>query len=1223
MSLQGEKARPSARLHRPKVPGLLQAPTFQTVPMRLEQAHAQHVLQPPSFEWLDKLLQEEDLYPLEANRTTQHETSTHPGNSPAAAAQADELEQLRQQLHAAEARAATAATMSAQLACLRQQLQAAESRATYAVTDAQEVPRLRHQLKMAETRAAAAAVTAGEATHLRQQLQAAEAQVAAVAAEAETAAHVRAQQEAEARAADQIAQLRLQQQAVNAGAAERMANLQQQLQAAEARAAAAATQAEEVTGRCRQQEAAEAMVAQQLANLRQYQQAVNATAAQQLAVLQQQLQVAESRAAVAAARAGEVVTLRQQMQAAEVKAAEQLANLRQQHQAANAQAAEQMAALQIQLHAADTRFAAAIAEANELARLQQQQQAAEAWADAQLSGLQQQLQANTATAAAAADAQADEISSLRRQLQAAEAHTTAADAESRRVQLKGVDLIQRLTLRAREVANLQAEVDAARSALLALDSTNTSPASSPRGSRLAAAARADPDSTKALPLQQLVKQMTAKVLTKCRAAEQRAAALQADCARTLQDARNVLVAPSTSSANSTTFLIPAGSQGVLQDQAVLSLQQLADVLVVQCHSARHEAVSRQAQVQDVRSTLSAVCEDAQRNCLSAGQAGSAQHPPAGQKESKRCVQQLAAQLVQQCQSAREQARASMACLQSAHSTLAAALASSHPSSKPAQAESEEGLSAGALSMRLQQLAAALAQECKSAKAQAAPYMQAQLQEARSMLAAACADSMGACASAVDAGAGAGERVQADQQDTPLQHLASVLVQRCRSADQCSAASHAQIQEACAVLAAAQHRPPGAASTQSAARDQHPSTQAVQVLAAALVERCSVAELGVEPWRQHVQDELAELQSVWSSARIPAGTQKSPGYQQLRMLQTVRAQLVETQLLKVLAEQQAAASIKELERCKHALQAEKDAAVTGLTGLTSKQHRELQTVKQELAAAQKQAARSDSELLAVRRQLANVRTAQEAASRIPTRPTQHKQTWEPEHALAAMAGVVGVMAFAKLCAAQHRLDAASPAQDSSSAGDIMPLRHAGRIPATENPAAMLRLLRITVHSIQEAHALPGQFSCKQKEETAAGAVALREAALGAAEYALWRSVTLAADAGARARQQFSDDGAGSDGRVSPAGLRQCIGDLQRCQHELVVAAGDLMLQDLLLALSKQHLQQYQTGWLQLPMPSCDVVQKLLTEAGPVSDGCIAAASELQPTLNSLTADADRA
>jgi hypothetical protein len=1108
------------------------------------------------------------------------------GDFPAAApAKADELGLLKQQLYEAEARAATAATMSAQLACLRQQLQAAESRTSYAVADAQELPRLRHQLQMAETRAAAAAVAAGEVTHLRQQLQAAEAQVAAVAAEAETVAQVRAQQqEAEARAADQIAQLRSQQQAVNARAAERMVNLQEQLQAAEARAAAAAAQAEEMASLCKQQEAAEAHLAQQC----QQQQAGYATAAQKVADLQLQLQVAEARAAVAAARAGEVVALRQQMQAAEAMAAEQLANLRQQQQAADVLATEQIAALQNQLQAAESRAAAATAEVNELSRLQQQQQAAEAWAEAQLSGLQQQLQANTAAAAAAADAQADEMSSLRRQLAAAEARATAADAEARRVQLQGVDLIQRLTVRARDVANLQAELDAARSTLVDLNSTRTSPASSPRGSRLAEVARADWDSTKAVPLQQLVKQMTCKMLTKCRAAEQRAAAAQADCVRTLQESRNVLVAASTSSANGTTFMIPAGSQGVVHDQPVLSLQQLAEVLVSQCHSASQEAESRQAQVQEVRSTLSAACKDAQHGRLSAGKAGSAQQKPAGHKESNQCVQQLAAELVQHSQSAHEQATASMACLQSAHSTLAAALASSDVSRKPGQAVPKEGLSAGALGTKLQQLASALAQECKSAKAQAAPYLQAALREVRSMLAAACADSMGASASEVHARQSAQGGVQADEQDTPLQQLALVLVQRCKSAEQYSAANHAQLQEAWAVLAAAQRRMPGTAAAQPAAPEQQPSMQTVQMLAAALVERCRVAELGVEPWRQHVQDSLAELQAVWTCARIPAGT-PSPGYQQLRMLQTVRAQLVETQLLKVLAEQQAATSVKELEHCKHELQAAKDAAVSGATGLSSKQHRELQALKQELAA-------SNSELLAVRQQLANVRTAQEAASRIPARPAQHKQTWQPEDALAAMSGVFGVMALAQVCAAEHS------------------------VPASENPAAMLRLLRSTVSSIQEAHALPGQFSCKRKQEAAAGAVALREAALGAAEHSLWRSVTLAADAGAKARQLFADDEAGSDGRVSSAGLRQCIGDLQRCQHELVVAAGDLMLQDVLLALSKQHLQQYRTGWMQLPMPFCEVVQKLLIEAGPVSDGCVAAASELQATLSSLK-DAD--
>jgi hypothetical protein len=956
--------------------------------------------------------------------------------------------------------------------------------------------------------------------------------------------------------------------------------------------------------------------------MRSQQQAVHARAAERMATLQQQLQAAEARAAVAAARAGEVVMLRQQMQAAEINAAEQLANLRQQQQAANAQAAEQIAALHNQLKC---QAAAATEQASELLNLQQQQHAAEAWADAQLSGLQQQLQANIATAAAAAGTQADEMSSLRQQLAAAEARATAANAEACRIQLQGVELTQRLTTCARDAANLQAELDAARSTLLALDSTRTSPASIRRGSTLAAATRHDLDSTQAVPLQQLVKQVTCKVLTKCRAAEQRAAAAQADCMRTLQDARNVLVSASTSSANGITFrfMIPAGSQGVVQDEPVLSLQQLAEVLVTQCHSALKEAKSSRAQVQEVRSTLSAACKAAQRDCLSAGQAGpaeSAQHPPADHKESKQCVQQLAAELVQHCQSADEQAKASMACLQSAHSTLAAALASSDASSKPTQAVPEKGLSAGELSMRLQQFAAALAQECKSAKAQAAPCLQAQLHEARRMLAAACADSTEASGSAVHAKQSAQEGVQAFEPDTPLQQLALGLVQRCKSAEQRSAANQAQLQEACAVLTAAQRRSPGTA----AACAPQPSVQTLKAMAAALAERCRVAELDAGPWRQHVQDELAELQAVWTSARVPAGNQKSPGYQQLRMLQTVRAQLVESQLLKALAEQQAAASAKELERCKHELQAEKDAAVSGPTGLSSKQHRELQALRRELAAAQEQAARSDSELLAVRQQLANARTAQEAASSITARQAQHN-TWQPEDALAAMAGVFRVMALAQVCDAEPSPHATLPAHDSSAAGGVQkPLRHALRVPGSENPAAILRLLRSTVHSIQEAHALPGQFSCKNKEAAAAGAVALRAAALGAAEYSLWRSVTQAADAGARARQQFSDDTDGSDCRVSAAGLRQCIGDLQRCQHALVAAAGDLMLQDLLLALSKQHLQQYQTGWLQLPMPSCDVVHKLIAEAGPVSAGCIAAASELQATLSSLKdTDAEQA
>jgi hypothetical protein len=167
--------------------------------------------------------------------------------------------------------------------------------------------------------------------------------------------------------------------------------------------------------------------------------------------------------------------------------------------------------------------------------------------------------------------------------------------------------------------------------------------------------------------------------------------------------------------------------------------------------------------------------------------------------------------------------------------------------------------------------------------------------------------------------------------------------------------------------------------------------------------------------------------------------------------------------------------------------------------------------------------------------------------------------------------------------------------------------------------MLRLLRDTSaqHKQGAGQAQPGQSGLSQGEAAAAGAVALQEASLGAAEYALWRSVTLAADAGARAKQQFE---AGPEGAVSAEELKDCITDLQRCQQGLVVAAGELMLQDFLLALSRQHLHVCQTGWLQLPMPSSDVVQKLLAEAAPVSDACVEAAEELQATLSSLDAQA---
>lgn len=59
----------------------------------------------------------------------------------------------------------------------------------------------------------------------------------------------------------------------------------------------------------------------------------------------------------------------------------------------------------------------------------------------------------------------------------------------------------------------------------------------------------------------------------------------------------------------------------------------------------------------------------------------------------------------------------------------------------------------------------------------------------------------------------------------------------------------------------------------------------------------------------------------------------------------------------------------------------------------------------------------------------------------------------------------------------------------------------RVPACESPAAMLRLLRDTSaqHKQGAGQVLPGQCALSQGEAAAAGAVALREASLGAAEY----------------------------------------------------------------------------------------------------------------------------
>lgn len=916
------------------------------------------------------------------------------------------------------------------------------------------------------------------------------------------------------------------------------------------------------------------------------------------ATSRKQLAAAEARAAALAAEKsaefGEVAWLRQQLQEADLEVqegAEELTKAHAQQQTAAAVAAEQLAILQQKLAAAEAKAAAAEAAAGASMR---EQKAAEAKHAEQVAGLQTQLQAannkvvaaEAATAkrvkeaqqaavdraaehiasmhqqlqavedrATAAAAYVEELNTLKQQLQVAEAKSAAADAELRRLQVQGGQLEQYLSASAEELRALQANMAAARSALATFDGPSSSTASSndDKSPTAQLGSKAADGSSKLLSLQQAITQVLGQMAGRCKAAEQQAAACHAE----VHEVHSILAGTSTDGAGHATFMTQAGSADELApDQHSLSVQQLAEAVVKDGQLVKQQAAEAQAQLEAVRSILCAAC---------------ALEPDVSTPTAHRAP----------------------------------------PEHAPSAFDSMTAL----------QLAAAVVQAYQLAQQQSAPALCAQVKDAHALLVAASAACQGASVQAESAEPGKTPSAPAPVQVLQLKKLSAVLVDRYRSTQQQADSSQAQMHEAHAVLQAA--------LSVAAAGSDGQGDLSLQELAAALVDRCMFAELGLDDCRKQVQNELTQLQAACASMRAyftstAASKQKQKGHggKDYWMLQEVRTQLVEAQLNRMCAEQKAAvadaaaaAAVQELERVKQELRAAKSGLLAP-TGLTSKQYRELQTLKRELAAAEEKVAASDSELQAMRMQLAETSAACKEA--------QQAQRWLPEHAAAAMAGVLGVMAVARVSTVRDDHEASAQQEDgghSAGAGSeqavVKHAKHPARIPACEHPAALLRLLRDTVHHLQDGQTLPGQYTCSQKELTAAGdVIALREASLGAAEYAVWRSVTLAADAGARARQQF-EDRVGPDGKVSAEGLMGCIEDLQRCQHELVVAAGDLILQDLLLALAKQHLHQYQTGWLQLPMPNSDVVQKLLAEAAPVSDACVVAATELQATLSSLT------